>query len=179
MKSIKRVSIAILTVLMSFILCVNAYAQHMSSWVYSTLVPNYGTRIIVDTGTSISSTAYINFAGATDDINAFVEVCIKYSSQSETDYVYLETSKGIDEAYDYADDAEMRKDITSVSTDDLNVLSGSTVMHTYGMSAATVTDFVYDPEYGDYHRDTLFATSEEIPTLEHNAGQCYICDYWH
>lgn len=74
---------------------------------------------------------------------------------------------------------EAKRNITSVSTDDIIVYSGSIVMHTLGLSSASLSDYIYDPDYGDYHYDWVIATSEEIASTSHNKNQCAICEYWH
>lgn len=112
---------------------------------------------------------------------AIAEVCLIYSAQSSSkdDYVHLEVNKSISDAYPNIDTIEAKRNITSVSTDDIIVYSGSIVMHTLGLSSASLSDYIYDPDYGDYHYDWVIATSEEIASTSHNKNQCAICEYWH
>ena len=167
--------------IIAFAFCTSVYANHMSAWTYSTDLPNYGTRVSVKTGSKISAEAIVNFPGCTNDIMPIAEVCLIYSAQSSSkdDYVHLEVNKSISDAYPNIDTIEAKRNITSVSTDDIIVYSGSIVMHTLGLSSASLSDYIYDPDYGDYHYDWVIATSEEIASTSHNKNQCAICEYWH
>ena len=166
---------------MIFVMCVNSYAVHFSSWEYSDVFEEYATRITVHTEDGLMAIATINTAGYCYDLAAFIDYSTYYAEDDPDidTYGYGDASKGISDIYGLYPSDNVRQSTTSITTDNVNVNYELEIMHTYGMSYALFSDYIMDPDKGDYTYDDVFAVSEEMAVADHKSHLCPVCEYWH
>lgn len=177
--TMKRIALIIMSLIMTFVMCVSMNATHMSAWTYSEEFENYGTRIVVETYPNPYSTAEINFVGKTYDLIAYTDACILYSDDvpESEDYTYATVEMTLDEYHpENVTTSQMRKRIREVTTDEIEIADISTLMHTYGMSIAEFATYTVGEEGYDAF-DSVYAESNEIDNPEHSAARCDICTF--
>ena len=174
----KRIALVIMSFIMTLVMCVSAYADHLSSWVYCTRqgFENYGTRAVMDEDAGAVASTWVNFSGRTYSIVTESHLCTYYSEDPETDpyYHYTETNT-LEMEYGATISESFKKNIVSLSTDPIDYNTDEEMMHSYAYASTTFCDYGALNE-GDWVYDTAIAYSEEIYTLDHVAGQCEICE---
>lgn len=176
--TMKRITLVIMSFIMTLVMCVSAYADHLSSWLYCTRAgfENYGTRAVMDEDAGIVASTWVNFSGRTYSIVTESNLCTYYSEDSETDpyYHYTETNT-LETEYGATISDSTRKNILTLSTDPIDYNTDEEMMHSYAYAYTMFCDYGALNEI-DWVYTWVNTHSEEIYTLDHVAGQCEICD---
>lgn len=175
---IKRTALICLSVIMTFAVCVNSYA-YVSGIADSDVYSGYGTYVEVNTGSNPYATAHITSAGKTLDLIAYIFATVEYPEPEDTTRFYVDE---VSETKTLGDENVLDlpvgyiKRITEVSTDEVLIDDGGTLLHTYGCSDAYLSDYQID-EDGEYIYEYIYAETASRDSV-HNSNVCTICQYW-
>lgn len=175
---IKRTALICLSVIMMFAACVNSYA-YVSGITYSDEYSGYGTYVEVNTGSNPYATAHITSAGKTLDLIAYIIATVEYPDPENTTSFYVDEvseTKTLDDENVLDLPVGYLKRITEVSTDEVLIDDGGTLLHTYGCSDAYLSDYQIDEE-GEYQYDYIYEETAVRDSV-HDSDVCTICQYW-
>lgn len=181
----KTIVCAIACIILSAVIMVQVSADHYSSWEYLTYGPmpyyyNYGSRSCgVLTSTGFYSRGEINYPGYTYDITTIDEVTLVYANNFSNTYVDDWYYNDFREEFDLDFlPAQQYRNVTSLEAPEIPLYTGVTLMHSIALTTAVFSDFVYDPDYGDYNRWYIYTNSHQIHSINHNPSLCEICSYY-